>query len=135
MLKTCWHPVLPNVVKQHLRDLYYIFQLMRSVAAKFRGGNVSDEDIQRGKASLISHILMDYEKSEDMLECLGVQGLLIKKCKTPQELIQSIESVSPADVNNVGFFSLHQFMQFVAFFMIEFEFIVSLSGSQKSGIR
>ncbi|CAG0889599.1 unnamed protein product [Darwinula stevensoni] len=79
-----------------------IDKVMRSVAAKFRGGNVSDEDLQRGKASLISHILMDCENSENVLECLGVQGLLMKKYKTPQELIHFIESVSTADVNNVA---------------------------------
>ncbi|KAK7940353.1 hypothetical protein WMY93_003679 [Mugilogobius chulae] len=61
-------------------------------------GNVADADIERAKNQVKAEYLMSLEDSAGLLEEIGAQALMTGTYRAPDDVLQSVEAVSPEDV-------------------------------------
>ncbi|XP_044734928.1 cytochrome b-c1 complex subunit 2, mitochondrial [Chrysoperla carnea] len=76
--------------------------IVRAAVSALKSINVSDADIQRGKALLKANVLDQAESGRTLVEEIGQQALLLGKVTSAKELAQAIDSVSQNDVLNVA---------------------------------
>lgn len=83
--------------------------IVRAAVSALKSINVSDADIQRGKALLKANVLDQAESGRTLVEEIGQQALLLGKVSSAKELAQAIDSVSQNDVLNVSSIVIYRF--------------------------
>lgn len=79
-------------------------KLVEAAAGVLKGGQVGDDDVNRGKNQLKAAVLLENEGGSEAIGWLGTQAALLGAAQSPSQIAAAIDSVTTADVNAVSFF-------------------------------
>jgi len=69
---------------------------------KLKIKDVSSEELEKAKESLISNFFMENEKSDELAFYFGEQEIMKQKIKTPEEVEKEIRKVTPTQIRKVA---------------------------------
>ncbi|KAK7868342.1 hypothetical protein R5R35_013642 [Gryllus longicercus] len=74
-------------------------QAVKAAVKQLRSGNVSEEDIRRGKAQLKASVLMAVESGAELVNEIGAQAVLLGNVTSGSNLACVIDQLKSSDVN------------------------------------
>ena len=75
---------------------------MEAIVRALKDGQVSDEDVKRGKAILKASVLESYSTDKQLLGVLAKQAGILGKVSQADEVLKAIDAITADDVKAVS---------------------------------